>query len=99
MIKEAAEGTTEMVACLFWMVKQTVIFKPFQSEVALAMSSPTFLGDYNQNKKKTCTNINKYCSQFALTLKTLTKPNGPILGAKEEVAPTSPPTQRKYTTN
>uniref|UniRef100_A0A1L8E6K8 Uncharacterized protein n=1 Tax=Haematobia irritans TaxID=7368 RepID=A0A1L8E6K8_HAEIR len=70
MINEAADGTTEMAACLFWMVKHTVIFNPFQSEVALAISSPTFLGD---------------------------KPNGPILGAKEEVAPTSPPTHLKYT--
>jgi len=34
-----------MAACRFWMVRQTVIFRPFQSEVALAMSSPIFLGD------------------------------------------------------
>lgn len=27
----------------------------------------------------------------------LTRPNGPILGANDEVAPTSPPTHRKYT--
>lgn len=27
----------------------------------------------------------------------LTKPSGPILGANEDVAPTSPPTQRKNT--
>lgn len=27
----------------------------------------------------------------------LTKPNGPILGANDEVAPTSPPTHLKYT--
>jgi len=40
-----AEGTTDIVATLFWMVNLTVIFKPFQSDVALAMSSPTFLGD------------------------------------------------------
>lgn len=59
MIKEAAEGTTEMAACRFWMVRQTVIFRPFQSEVALAMSSPIFLGDYkfqvstNQEVNKT----------------------------------------------
>ena len=44
-IKEAADGTTEMVAFLFWMVKQTVILSPFQSPVALAISSPTFFGD------------------------------------------------------
>ena len=42
---EAAEGTTPIVACLFWIVSSTVIFKPFQSLVALAISSPTFLGD------------------------------------------------------
>lgn len=45
MINEAADGTTEIVACLFWMVNWTVILRPFQSLVALAMSSPTFLGD------------------------------------------------------
>lgn len=27
----------------------------------------------------------------------LTKPRGPILGARDDVAPTSPPTQRRYT--
>jgi len=31
------------------------------------------------------------------TLFKLTKPRGPILGARDEVAPTSPPTHRKYT--
>ena len=44
-IREAADGTTEIVACLFWIVRHTVIFNPFQSPVALAISSPTFLGD------------------------------------------------------
>lgn len=29
----------------------------------------------------------------------LTKPNGPILGAREDVAPTSPPTHLMYTLN
>jgi len=42
---EAADGTTEIVACLFWIVKQTVILRPFQSPVAFAISSPTFFGD------------------------------------------------------
>jgi len=31
------------------------------------------------------------------TLFKLTKPRGPILGARDEVAPTSPPTHRKNT--
>lgn len=48
MMREAADGTTEIVACLFWIVSCTVIFRPFQSLVALAMSSPTFLGDYGE---------------------------------------------------
>merc|ERR1719504_469927 len=65
MIRAAAEGTTEQVACLFWILSWTVTFRPFQSPVALAMSSPIFLGD---------------------------RPRGPTLGAREEVAPTSPPT-------
>lgn len=46
IINDAADGTTEIVACLFWIVNCTVIFKPFQSLVALAISSPTFFGDY-----------------------------------------------------
>jgi hypothetical protein len=49
-IKLAADGTTEIAACLFWIVKHTVIFKPFQSAVALAISSPTFLGDWIRKK-------------------------------------------------
>merc|ERR1712044_95919 len=70
MIIDEAEGTTDTLACLFWMVRQQVIFSPFQSCVALAMSSPTFFGD---------------------------RPNGPIFGARVEVAPTSPPTALRYT--
>merc|ERR1719317_392103 len=65
MTRAAAEGTTEQVACLFWIFSWTVTLSPFQSAVALAMSSPIFLGD---------------------------KPRGPTLGARELVAPTSPPT-------
>lgn len=45
MMSEAADGTTEMLAWRFWMVKHTVILRPFQSPVALAMSSPIFFGD------------------------------------------------------
>lgn len=39
-------------ACLFWMVSFTVILRPFQSPVALAMSSPTFLGDWWQTQRR-----------------------------------------------
>merc|ERR1712002_679062 len=70
MIKAAAEGTTEQVACLFWILSCTVTLRPFQSDVAFAMSSPIFLGD---------------------------NPRGPTFGAKDDVAPTSPPTALKYT--
>merc|ERR1719239_2062399 len=65
MTRAAAEGTTEQVACLFWIFSCTVTLRPFQSAVALAMSSPIFFGD---------------------------RPSGPTLGARELVAPTSPPT-------
>merc|ERR1719481_1948403 len=71
MISAEADGTTSIAACLFWMVNLTVILRPFQSPVALAMSSPTFLGD---------------------------RPRGPILGARADVAPTSPPVHLMYTT-
>ena len=70
IIKAAAEGTTSTLAWRFWMVNLTVTLKPFQSWVALAMSSPIFLGD---------------------------KPRGPTLGAKAEVAATSPPTALRMT--
>merc|ERR1712168_1717112 len=70
IIKDDADGTTETCACRFWMVSLTVILSPFQSPVALQISSPTFLGE---------------------------RPSGPILGANEEVAPTSPPTTRRKT--
>merc|ERR1719383_1600195 len=70
MMRAAAEGTTLTLACLFWMVSLTVIFRPFQSEVALAMSSPIFLGE---------------------------RPKGPTLGARDEVAATSPPTALRQT--
>merc|ERR1719430_1457431 len=70
MTRAAAEGTTEQVACLFWIFSWTVTLSPFQSAVALAMSSPIFFGD---------------------------RPSGPTLGAKELVAPTSPPTALRYT--
>merc|ERR1719350_468039 len=45
MTRAAAEGTTEQVACRFWIFSCTVTLRPFQSWVALAMSSPIFLGD------------------------------------------------------
>jgi hypothetical protein len=46
---EEAEGTTETAACRFWMVSWTVTRSPFQADVALAISSPTFFGDYYTN--------------------------------------------------
>lgn len=117
MISEAADGTTEMAAWRFWMVKHTVILRPFQSPVALAMSSPIFFGDYNTNEKKKqifirfqmftncfhhslviCTHNTRLFSLTHMEIGCkLTKPNGPIFGANDDVAPTSPPTQRRYT--
>lgn len=52
MTMDEAEGTTETAACRFWIVSWTVTRRPFQSPVALAMSSPTFLGDYPGTRKK-----------------------------------------------
>lgn len=46
---EAEANLIRTAACLFWMVSFTVILRPFQSPVALAMSSPTFLGDWREN--------------------------------------------------
>lgn len=47
-MRDAALGTTSTLACLFWIVSLTVTFSPFHSCVALAISSPTFLGDYRE---------------------------------------------------
>merc|ERR1712107_703054 len=44
MTRAAAEGTTEQVACLFWILSCTMTLRPFQSAVALAMSSPILGG-------------------------------------------------------
>lgn len=55
MMRAAAEGTTETSALRFWMVSLTVTFRPFQSLVSFAISSPTFLGDCwekGQKRKK-----------------------------------------------
>ena len=64
MISDEALGTTDTLACLFWIVNWTVIRSPFQSCVALAMSSPTFLGDWNvYNELIMNMTINKLMSQ------------------------------------
>jgi len=48
---EAAEGMTLTWASRPLMVNLTVTRRPFQSVVALAISSPIFLGDYENAKK------------------------------------------------
>merc|ERR1719371_117775 len=45
MIRLVAFGSTSTLAARFWMVSLTVTRMPFQAEVPLTMSSPTFLGD------------------------------------------------------
>ncbi len=45
MTRDDADGTTDTLACRYWMVSCTVILRPFLSAVALQMSSPIFLGD------------------------------------------------------
>ena len=43
--RDEADGTTDTAACRFWIVSLTVTLRPFQSPVALAISSPTFFGE------------------------------------------------------
>ena len=43
------------------------------------------------------TNVSIECLLLLLTSSLLTRPNGPILGASEDVAPISPPTARRWT--
>eukprot|EP00736_Rhodelphis_marinus_P004322 Rmarinus@m.3624 len=45
MIRAAAEGTTSTLAWRFCTTRRTVIRRPFQSWVFLAMSSPIFFGE------------------------------------------------------
>lgn len=52
MTSELAAGTIETAACLFWTVNWTVTRRPFQSPLALAISSPTFLGDCEKQISK-----------------------------------------------
>lgn len=66
MMSEAADGTTEMVAWRFWMVKHTVIFKPFQSPVALAMSSPIFFGDCKMTTELVSFHVEFHVVEFSL---------------------------------
>jgi hypothetical protein len=135
MTMEDAEGTTETAACRFWIVSWTVTRRPFQSPVALAMSSPTFLGDcavmWSARCFVRCPTAFRRSSpdriqSFILLLPfrsvsrrvpplcpfppsvhdihpsssyychaTLTRPKGPILGAKAAEDPTSPPVARR----
>merc|ERR1740129_954483 len=45
MRRLVAFGSTSTLAALFWIVSLTVTRMPFQADVPLTMSSPTFLGD------------------------------------------------------
>ena len=145
--RAAAEGTTDTVAFLFWIVNLTVTFRPMKSLVPLAMSSPTFFGDCGTHQKiqqkiwcqaranlsvhvcmwhaayargrgpvdlKTHTRPSavatikkRHDSKFFFLARSFsapgtvkekrTRPSGPILGARELVAPTSPPMARRHT--
>lgn len=52
MRSEEALGTTSTLAWRFCTTSLTVIFRPFQSAVPLAMSSPIFFGDYKTQREK-----------------------------------------------
>ena len=54
------------------------------------MSSPTFFGD--------CVSY-YHCNTLPTAICRLTKPRGPIFGASDEVAPTSPPTALRNTSH
>lgn len=43
--QDKGKGTTSIWVCLFWIVNFTVILRPIQSPVALAISSQTVFGD------------------------------------------------------
>ena len=89
MTREDAEGTTDTAACRFWMVSLTVTRNPFCRTDMLAYvvnSGVAWPVDHTQ-------------SPVALAMSSPTffgdRPRGPILGARAEEAPTSPPVALK----
>ena len=96
MTKADADGNTAIVAALFCTVSCTVILKPFQSPVDLAMSSEIFLGAYSYCIKKCLPKKREKNKQNNSFFK-LTKPSGPIFGARAAVAAPSPPVTLRIT--
>jgi hypothetical protein len=95
MTSAEADGTTSILATLFWTVSLTVILKPFQSVVPLAISSEIFLGAYLMYITVSITLYQK--DMYNKKQKKLTKPKGPILGARAAVAAPSPPVTLRMT--
>ena len=91
-------------------VSLTVTFKPFQSAVALAMSSPIFLGDCMTKaigqrhlprlaSSPPCHERAALARQKPSSTTKRTIPSGPTLGASVAAEATSPPTARIMTEN
>jgi len=80
--REDAEGTTETAACRFWMVSLTVTRRPFYLSMNGVNRCHFTLAVRTQ-------------SPVALAISSPTffgdRPKGPILGARADEAPTSPP--------
>ena len=71
----------------------TMTLIPFHSMVAFWISSPTFLGDCENEQQQGMQSISKLKSIASKTKRhQRTKPRGPSLGAKAEAEPISPPT-------
>ena len=58
-------------ACLFWIFSCTVTFSPFQSPVALAISSPIFLGD--RPRGPTCPHVKSSHKKKQIAFTKITK--------------------------
>lgn len=82
MTREDAEGTTETAACRFWIVSLTVTRRPFYLAVSRMYWSK-------------CPHSIRTQSPVAFAISSPTffgeRPRGPILGARADEAPTSPP--------
>ena len=82
---EEAEGTTETAACRFCIVSFTVTRRPFLKK---QMSQSNFWKEQLSNQVCTQSPV-----AFAISSPTFfgDRPRGPILGARADEAPTSPP--------
>jgi hypothetical protein len=86
--REEADGTTETAAWRFWIVSFTVTRRPFYHQIVSDVCSISTSADMHTQSPVA----------FAISSPTFfgDNPRGPILGARADEAPTSPPVARRW---